>query len=602
MPGANDPSLVAKALAKAQSVEARLDAITGSDLGPQQPVLVYNTAPTVVTQSVSGLYSWTCPAGVTSILVECWGAGGGGSGGSATVGGAGGGGGAYSAEPAYPVTPGVTYSYLVGDGGTGGVLNQPGADGGQTWFDINGLAVAGAVANGVVAAGGTSYNGNSIGGLGGAAAATQTIAWGGGNGGGDAAQSTGGCGGGSSASSSANGGNGGESLSSTGAAGGTDGSGSGAGGAGGNASASGVAGSSPGGGGGGCGTGTITSQVTFTYNPTMSATWYGSDAIGGNANKLHNITPTSGTLIQGGISASGGNYNGTMKAMMILPSSVSSDLAAVTIDFCTLSLSNLFTSYSTGATLLLGYTSNTSPPATYTGSGITAVSFYTCQPGGKQVQPLTATGLPAALKSGAATALTLGLAPALNPVYYAAFTGAGGGTSAPSLLIRGHTSGSVALAGTGADGQVQITYTLPTTVVSAVQPFALTDDAGNAVAAGYTGQVSAFQPASSPTVVETWHSLSPVNSWTSTLKYKYQSDNTVYVLGTASSPSSITSSTCGVLPAGYRPATNTDYPVTTHTGTMSGVFIRVDTAGDVIVFNAVASTVYVVSIRVPLDY
>ena len=36
------------------------------------------SAQTVITDTTAGSSTWTCPAGVTSITVECWGAGGGG--------------------------------------------------------------------------------------------------------------------------------------------------------------------------------------------------------------------------------------------------------------------------------------------------------------------------------------------------------------------------------------------------------------------------------------------------------------------------------------------------------------------------------------------
>ncbi|MFE3868872.1 LamG-like jellyroll fold domain-containing protein [Flavobacterium sp. LS2P90] len=60
--------------------------------------------------------TWTCPAGVTSITVEAWGAGAGGRTGGATKGytGAGGGGGAYARLNAVSVTPGNTYTLTVG--------------------------------------------------------------------------------------------------------------------------------------------------------------------------------------------------------------------------------------------------------------------------------------------------------------------------------------------------------------------------------------------------------------------------------------------------------------------------------------------------------
>ncbi len=75
--------------------------------------------------------SWTVPAGVTQLTVECWG-GGGGGGYSNTRGlaGGGGGGGAY-AKKTITVTPGQLISFAIGSGGSGG----SGANsGGDTWF------------------------------------------------------------------------------------------------------------------------------------------------------------------------------------------------------------------------------------------------------------------------------------------------------------------------------------------------------------------------------------------------------------------------------------------------------------------------------------
>ena len=65
--------------------------------------------------------TWTAPAGITGVSVECWGAGGGGGGSDATAGSAGGGGGGGEyARDSVAVTPGSTYSYTVGAPGTGG--------------------------------------------------------------------------------------------------------------------------------------------------------------------------------------------------------------------------------------------------------------------------------------------------------------------------------------------------------------------------------------------------------------------------------------------------------------------------------------------------
>ncbi len=62
-----------------------------------------------------GTFSWLCPTGVTKVSVVCIGGGGGGGGGY----GPGGGGGGLAYKNDIPVTPGQTYTVVVGDAGTG---------------------------------------------------------------------------------------------------------------------------------------------------------------------------------------------------------------------------------------------------------------------------------------------------------------------------------------------------------------------------------------------------------------------------------------------------------------------------------------------------
>src|SRR5215469_13329441 len=99
MPG-QDPNLIPVTPAKGKDIEARFNAhIASHPAAP--PALVYGQTASSVSQTANGNYSWTCPAGVTSISVQCWGAGAGGGGGSPSMGGEGGGGGEYAAEAAY---------------------------------------------------------------------------------------------------------------------------------------------------------------------------------------------------------------------------------------------------------------------------------------------------------------------------------------------------------------------------------------------------------------------------------------------------------------------------------------------------------------------
>lgn len=113
---------------------------------------------------VTGSGNWTIPAGVTTVIAECWGAGGAGGGRTGSAGsGGGGGGGAYAKKTFTGLTPGNTIAYSVAALVTGGSGN--GGDGAATWFSSND-------ASGCVAAGGkggTTGNGGT-GGAGGATA------------------------------------------------------------------------------------------------------------------------------------------------------------------------------------------------------------------------------------------------------------------------------------------------------------------------------------------------------------------------------------------------------------------------------------------------
>jgi hypothetical protein len=94
----------------------------------------------VVTAFTSpGPSTWTCPADVNSIQIECW--GGGGAGGSARRGnngvatGGGGAGGAYAKLGPYSVVPGATYFLSVGNGGVSAIADGASVAGGDSWFN-----------------------------------------------------------------------------------------------------------------------------------------------------------------------------------------------------------------------------------------------------------------------------------------------------------------------------------------------------------------------------------------------------------------------------------------------------------------------------------
>lgn len=149
--------------------------------------------------------SWTVPSGVFKIRVECWGGGGGGGWGDPAFShslpyvGGGGGGGAYAMREIC-VTPGTTYTYSIGQGGSGVSGTNHGGD---TWF-MNTTTV--------MAQGGRGVPDNTSGGANGGQAASSVgdLTYSGGRGGNGSSGDTWGGGGGGAASTSGNGGNGGE--------------------------------------------------------------------------------------------------------------------------------------------------------------------------------------------------------------------------------------------------------------------------------------------------------------------------------------------------------------------------------------------------------
>jgi mucin-19 len=129
-----------------------------------------------------GTYSWTAPAGVTSVSVVAVGAGGGGSR-TSTGGASGGGGGGLGWKNNITVVPGQSYTVTVGASGNAHPTNNgDGSTGGQSFF-INAATVAGLGGSGGRLAGGGlggSFVGDG-GGAGGNPAGVGRI-WGGGGG------------------------------------------------------------------------------------------------------------------------------------------------------------------------------------------------------------------------------------------------------------------------------------------------------------------------------------------------------------------------------------------------------------------------------------
>jgi hypothetical protein len=158
-------------------------------------------AQTTRTLSTPSTGTFKVPAGVTSLVVEGWGAGGAGGGVVGVLslyGGGGGGGGAYSKTTLTSITPATSFNYTVGAGGTG-VSGSGGGNGGNSIFStvtVNG-GLGGGKGNpsqGVGGAGGAASGAGTIfsGGQGGTAILISGTLYSGGGGGGAGTASNGG--------------------------------------------------------------------------------------------------------------------------------------------------------------------------------------------------------------------------------------------------------------------------------------------------------------------------------------------------------------------------------------------------------------------------
>jgi hypothetical protein len=500
-------------------------------------VLMYGTTTTTITNTTPGHTTWTSPV-TGPAVIRVWGADGGAGGGGPTWGGTGGGAGEYGGEAHYQLVINQVYPIDVGKAGTGANTGGLGTNGGDSGFDNF------AVLGGGGSAGGSGGNGGNK--------STNTWHFPGGNGGGSGAGA--GSGGGGRAGTLGPGGNGVAGGATVGGAGGAAGAGIG-GAVGATGGGVGANGNNGPGGGSGCGMASSAQTGTTTYYMGASATYYGSDASGGNANNQRNLTTP---LYQGGETASGGAYNGTQKSLCVISGNVQADMTGKTIDSVTIQFTNQHSWYGSGQYINLGYNNRTSLPSSWNAADITNVGSYWINQGATTVYDVTNTGLPAALQSGAAKALTLGPgSPNMNLWNYGFFSGPGTGYG-PVIVITWHTGSVPVKAGNGGNGRVDIIYTNTQTLVGALSPVAGTDAGGNAYDAAYTGLLSAFQPGSNPSVVESWHSVSPPSPLTGTMRYRYRGTRHVEIKFDLVVPGTASSGTITLftLPSAYWPLNN----------------------------------------------
>ena len=208
--------------------------------------------------------TWVCPANVTAVQVECWGAGG--AGGSAykpvsgNAFGGGGAGGAYAKKDSVSVVPGTSYTISIGEGGVSAISpSLTTVSGGDSWFGSGSatycLAKGGGGGQSVISSGSGIVG---IGGVGSTAGSVGDLFFAGGNGlvGQGSPANTGGGGGGSGTTLSV----GGSAASYLGATG-VNGGGAGGNGKDSSGNGNGSQGGSPGGGGGGARGSSVGSQA-----------------------------------------------------------------------------------------------------------------------------------------------------------------------------------------------------------------------------------------------------------------------------------------------------------------------------------------------------
>jgi hypothetical protein len=148
--------------------------------------------------------------------------------------------------------------------------------------------------------------------------------------------------------------------------------------------------------------------------------------------------------------------------------------------------------------------------------------------------------------------------------------------------------------GNGAPGQIRITYTpsVVTLVGSLVATSGLTDPIGGvAVPEGLsidnaiiTNQFTAPDGSvwtSTGLVTDTWHTLTPGNSWSGTFKYTLTQNKTVRLSFNLTAPATaVNNVTIVTLPSGYRPASAKNFPTAASaTQTNIAPSLNIDTAG-----------------------
>jgi hypothetical protein len=310
--------------------------------------------------------------------------------------------------------------------------------------------------------------------------------------------------------------------------------------------------------------------------------------------------------------------------MLILPTGLSALLEGATIHKVTLQFQTIF---GANRTCLLGYTNSTSLPSSIPAP--TAIKSFQVGKNNNQNYTYDLSSVSAfktALTNGTATALTFGNGTAGTTglynsgsaaSYYMQIAGAGNANNnngtAPVLTINYTTSGGAVGGGAGAPGSICITYTTPSNVpVCSYLDTTTQDTAGNQFAAGFTGQITAFNPVLSSGLYnpEIWHTLNTPSGMTGTIRCGILPISITTAVGTAAAnflcldinvvittPATTGNSyTSSTMPsAAYYPTVSRSFPLMTQralsTSTINLPYVAIPTSGNIVInMCAFAST------------
>lgn len=384
-------------------------------------------------------------------------------------------------------------------------------------------------------------------------------------------------------------------------------------------------------GGGGGGSGDMPSapaMTVLTIPFTTAATYSGTDAINGNADQLYNVNlqnrpggNVNSVLYAGGLAND--SASGSKNSMLLLPKGIAAQLGngtIYTISQVFLTFTNAFPDNTGDSLLEFGYSSDTVLPQTYNGSSlIEYVGAALIESGaGTITYDLTQSDLPTFLANGTATAFILGpgSAPSFDaynaptgPQFYASIYGPGaydtyGNPQFPYLTVVLQKTLTTQQGSAGSEGAIQITSINNTgTPVAAMEPFDIIDPGGNEFAEGFTGPITAFDPAtltSPPLKPEQPHNTVGINSFVTNptgfpgMQYWMGPDKMVHISGCFQNPSSggPTATNFFVLPSAYAPVHTRMFLVASQTGSTSPehVSVQIDNAGNMSMRNIPAGT------------